>query len=222
MNDTKGERTRQRIVSTAAPLFNKLGYAGASMADLMAAAGLEKGGLYRHFESKEAIALAAFDHAVHVQRERIRARLDLAPENAAARMVAVAEALAGAASDTVVGGGCPLMNAAVETDDAESPLHSALRTRARRAMTQLLAAVRRIVADGVAAREFAQATDPDAEASALVATMEGALMLAKLYDDPVHLEHAVARVRERAGALAAPRRSRGSTRRATGRPSPAT
>jgi hypothetical protein len=39
-----------------------------------------------------------------------------------------------------------------------------------------------------------------------VATMEGALMLTKLYKDPIHLRHAVARVRERADALAAPRR----------------
>jgi TetR/AcrR family transcriptional repressor of nem operon len=50
---TKGERTRARIVATAAPLFNQRGYVGASMADLMAATGLEKGGIYRHFESKD-------------------------------------------------------------------------------------------------------------------------------------------------------------------------
>ena len=37
---------------------------------------------------------------------------------------------------------------------------------------------------------------------ALVATMEGALLLSKLYGDPVHVQRAVERVRDRAGVLA--------------------
>ena len=40
---TKGEQTRQKIVAAAAPIFNERGYEGASMADLMAATGLEEG-----------------------------------------------------------------------------------------------------------------------------------------------------------------------------------
>lgn len=42
---SKGDQTRQRIVSEAAALFNKQGSAGSSMADLMEATGLEKGGI---------------------------------------------------------------------------------------------------------------------------------------------------------------------------------
>lgn len=206
MTDKKGDRTRERIVSTAAPVFNRLGYAGASVADLMAAAGLEKGGIYRHFESKEAIAIAAFDHAIALHAERFRAYIAAAPPHAAARMVAVAEALASVGENPVVVGGCPLLNTAVECDDNEGPLYPELRKRTRRAMSRLLGAVRGIVAEGIASREFPRSTDADAEASTLVATMEGALMLTKLYKDPIHLRHAVARVRERADELAAPRR----------------
>jgi AcrR family transcriptional regulator len=44
---TKEEITRRTIIAKAAPLFNRLGYAGCSMQDIMAATGLEKGGLYR-------------------------------------------------------------------------------------------------------------------------------------------------------------------------------
>ena len=56
---TKGERTRQHIIETAAPLFNQRGFTGASMADLMEATGLEKGGIYRHCGSKDELAVAA-------------------------------------------------------------------------------------------------------------------------------------------------------------------
>ena len=60
---SKGERTRERIVAQVAPLFNQRGFAGASMADLIAVTGLQAGGVYRHFAGKEALAIAAFDHA---------------------------------------------------------------------------------------------------------------------------------------------------------------
>src|ERR1700760_1245310 len=59
----RGSATRQRIIEQSAPIFNQRGYAGTSMSELMAATGLEKGGLYRHFESKESLAVAAFDYA---------------------------------------------------------------------------------------------------------------------------------------------------------------
>ena len=38
---TKGERTRRKIVETAAVLFNQKGFAGCSMGDIVAASGLE-------------------------------------------------------------------------------------------------------------------------------------------------------------------------------------
>jgi TetR/AcrR family transcriptional regulator, transcriptional repressor for nem operon len=208
MTDSKGDRTRERIVSSAAPVFNRLGFAGASVADLMEAAGLEKGGIYRHFESKEAIALASFDHATRLQGERFRAYMAAAPRGAVAQLVALAEAMASVAEDPMVAGGCPLLNTAVESDDAEGEFYRELRARARREMSRLLGAVRRIIAEGIASRELAHSTNPDAEASAFVATMEGAIMLTKLYDDPIHLRHAITHVRERAESLAAGRSAR--------------
>jgi TetR/AcrR family transcriptional repressor of nem operon len=59
---TKGEQTRRRIVAAAAPIFNQHGYEGSSLNDLMQATGLKKGGIYRHFSSKEALAVEAFDY----------------------------------------------------------------------------------------------------------------------------------------------------------------
>jgi len=63
---TKGAATRQRIVELAAPVFNQRGYVGASMRDLVDATGLEKGGIYNHFGSKEQLALEAYDHAMSI------------------------------------------------------------------------------------------------------------------------------------------------------------
>lgn len=53
--------TRTAIVRAAADVFGAAGYGGSSMADICVAAGLTKGALYFHFESKEALALAVID-----------------------------------------------------------------------------------------------------------------------------------------------------------------
>src|SRR5260221_10303143 len=59
----KGEQTRREIIRKAAPIFNQRGFDGAALSDLMRATGLEKGGIYRHFDSKQQLAGEAFDYA---------------------------------------------------------------------------------------------------------------------------------------------------------------
>ena len=54
----RGDRSRARILDAAAQVFAEDGYAGASMARILAAAGATKGGFYFHFASKEELALA--------------------------------------------------------------------------------------------------------------------------------------------------------------------
>jgi len=70
---SKGEQTPAgKSFAKAAPIFNQKGYDGAALSDLMRATGLEKGGIYRHFSSKEALAAEAFDYA---WRETLDARI---------------------------------------------------------------------------------------------------------------------------------------------------
>ena len=45
--------TRERILESAAGLFRSAGYEAASIDDIMAGAGLTRGGFYLHFKSKE-------------------------------------------------------------------------------------------------------------------------------------------------------------------------
>jgi AcrR family transcriptional regulator len=52
-------RTRERIVQSARHLFNRLGFEQVSIDQIMAGAGLTRGGFYNHFESKEQLYAAA-------------------------------------------------------------------------------------------------------------------------------------------------------------------
>lgn len=184
---SKGEATRARIVARAAPLFNQRGYAGASMAEIMAAAGLEKGGIYNHFASKDDLAAASFDYAVGRLRSRMQAALADQPD-AVARLLAIVEVFRANTADPPVAGGCPLLNTAVDADDG----HPLLRERVRHELGSLCRLVQRIVAEGVARGELRPETDPAALATVLVATLEGAIMLGRLFQDPAHFDRAAA------------------------------
>jgi len=51
----KSERTRARILDSAASVFSALGYAGTRLADIADAAGIKQGSLYYYFDSKDAL-----------------------------------------------------------------------------------------------------------------------------------------------------------------------
>ena len=57
--------TRERLVEAAAELFAELGYEGASIQSIAAAADVTSGTIYRHFDSKAALLLEVVRRAVH-------------------------------------------------------------------------------------------------------------------------------------------------------------
>ena len=183
---TKGQATRQRIVQLAAPVFNRQGYVGASMRDLTAATGLEKGGLYNHFGSKEQLALEAYDHAMSLVTNALARSQDDATD-AIDRLQRMIRSFAVAARRPVIEGGCPIMNTAIEADDG----HPDLRDRARESMTLWHRLVGRIVKDGKAAGTLRTDIDPYELASVITGSLEGGLMLARLYDEPKQMDHVV-------------------------------
>ena len=56
--------TKERILASALELFSKNGYAGTNLRELAASLGLVKSGLYKHFDSKEAIWDALLDEMI--------------------------------------------------------------------------------------------------------------------------------------------------------------
>lgn len=180
----KGAVTRERIIQLAAPVFNKKGYAGASMADILEATGLQKGGLYNHFESKEQLAVEAFDFSIAHMIARWQKAIE-GKRHAADRLLAVVGMFDGYLLKPG-SGGCPLMNTAIEADDNQP----VLRARARKAMDQTLAAIEHIAARGRERGELRRNTDPQHVATILMSTLEGALMISKLYNEPRYLKQA--------------------------------
>ena len=57
----QADENRRRIVAAAGNLFRSRGYDAVGIADVMKAAGMTQGGFYKHFDSKEALAVEAWE-----------------------------------------------------------------------------------------------------------------------------------------------------------------
>jgi len=176
---SKKEQTRERIVRAAARAVRKHGYEVVGVAEVMKEAGLTHGGFYAHFESRDALLAAAAEQAAAESSE------------------ALSRALAGAKP------GDELM-ALVETYLADTHVAAAERglgcalaaagTEVPRQCLEVQRVVGRRIKDlvGLVERQFPDWGKPAAheKAMAIVATMVGALMLARATDDR-HLSKAL-------------------------------
>ena len=170
----KGEQTRQEIIRKAAPLFNQRGYEGAALSDLMKATGLEKGGIYRHFESKQQLAAEAFDYAWNLALEtRFEGTQEIS--NTVDRLKQVVRNFRDRRAG-LVPGGCPLLNTAIDSDDGNPQL----RDKARRALKSWLERVQSIIEEGQRQGEIRSDVESSELASLIVSTLEGSLMVARL------------------------------------------
>ncbi|EJF09269.1 TetR/AcrR family transcriptional regulator [Pontibacter sp. BAB1700] len=186
---SKAERTRQLIIERSAPLFNQMGYAGTSMQDIMTATGLTKGGIYGHFESKEEIALAAFEHAAGIITRMIGERI-AAKESASDKLKAILQFYKTYLFSPPVQGGCPVLNTAVEADDT-NPL---LRASVVKVLNRLHKAVANIVLQGIDRGEFRPETDPQRFSILFVSMVEGGIMLSKAYGDNKYLNTVISQL----------------------------
>lgn len=195
---TKGEETREMILRKTARLFNERGYSGASLSDVMKVTGLQKGGLYNHFESKEDLALEAFDYAARQVRERFAAWI-AGKQTAMERLHALLDGFIQYSEHPPVPGGCPVMNTAIESDN----VNPKLRERARKALSESLAGIRGILRGGIKRGELRADLDADEAALVLLTTFEGALMVSRLHRDPAYMRRTVAYLRGYVDGLAA-------------------
>lgn len=180
---TKSARTRQYILDRTAPLFNRKGYCGTSLADLTGATGLTKGALYGNFRDKEEIAQRAFDHAVCLIREQVRESLS-GKDSSKARLLGLLDFYAGYVLNPPVPGGCPLLNTAVEADDH----HKFLQEAVSRELNNTVSFIQQLLDKGIVDGEFKPVPDTRALAVMIFCAVEGAIMFSRVEqsNEPMH------------------------------------
>ena len=78
--------TKDKILDAALEMFSRNGYAGTNIRELSASLGLVKSGVYKHYESKEAIWNALLDHMIAYYEDHFGSadRLPPVPDSAEA------------------------------------------------------------------------------------------------------------------------------------------
>jgi TetR/AcrR family transcriptional regulator, transcriptional repressor for nem operon len=195
---SKAKQTKQRIIEKAAITFNQNGYAGSSISDIMELTGLKKGGIYNHFKSKEEIAVAAFDYTLGLILEAVMAKVGAA-STSIDRLHAFVDSFRGFTTQPIAVGGCPILNTAVESDDT----HPRLRQHVQGAVNEIRALIDSIVELGIRQNEIVPTTDREHVSTIILATIEGAIMMSKLYGTDLYLDRAIEHLHQYINGLSA-------------------
>jgi TetR/AcrR family transcriptional repressor of nem operon len=179
---SKAEKTKSYIIEQVAPIFNMHGYKGTSLSQLTKAINMTKGAIYGNFKDKDEIAIAAFDYNFAEISEKIR-NVVLSKGNACEKLIAFANFYLDEFAIISRNGGCPILNAAIDSDNVHPPL----KERVAQAIEDWTNSVSRIVYSGVKRKQINKNAKPEQFASLFVSLIEGGMMLSKVTGNTIHL-----------------------------------
>ena len=170
-DETKGERTRKKLVAATAELLQRQGYHATGLAQIVAESGAPRGSLYFYFpDGKDQLAVAALDASSSEWRARIDATVAAAPDLGQA-VEDVCRLLADDLAASDYQRGCPVAAVALEAAATSGPVRKAVEGHYAEWSDAI---VERLTARGMprdGARQLA---------TFVLATVEGALLLAKV------------------------------------------
>ena len=166
---TKGERTRNAILETAAALATEEGLEPLSIGRLAEATGMSKSGLFAHFGSKEELQLATVNHAASLFVAEVIEPARVAPKGLA-RVWALCDHMIDYAERRVFPGGCFFAATSFEFNNRPGPVRDRIQEMIRSWLSYLEHAVEQAQEEGeldasVSAREIAFQLDAFAQAA---------------------------------------------------------
>jgi TetR/AcrR family transcriptional regulator, transcriptional repressor for nem operon len=183
-----GPASRQRLLESARYLFWERGFAGTSMADLLAHAKVNSGSFYHFFDSKEALLREVLEgylvalHPMIVEPAYASTRMPIE------RIFAILAGYRERILMTEAQYGCPLGRLALEIDPENRPAHKLI----ARNFQGWIDAVR----ECLLAAGLPPDTDIEALATYILATMEGGVMLSRSYGSVDPFDRTVKALRE--------------------------
>jgi TetR/AcrR family transcriptional repressor of nem operon len=172
----KSEKTQKKIIKAAAFLFNRRGYAGTSIHDIMEATGLSRGCIYGQFKNKQEIAMSAFQYniknmfgfsALKVKRagtsiKKLYCMLDFHLDNYGKGPYKY---------------GCPILNTSIEVDDTNREILEIV----HKAVNSWRLFIIKIIKAGIKKGEIKDSINPDEFAVKYISLVEGGIFLSKIY-----------------------------------------
>lgn len=181
----KAERTKNYIIETAAPIFNKKGYEGTSFSDIIESTGLSKGAIYGHFQNKDDLALTVLDHNLKLASKIIFSNVkDRA--NSYEKLIGFSKSYSLFYEIISTAGGCPVINAAVDYDDGQSDA----RKRVTKFITMWQNSINKIINEGLQNGELKSSPEVTLFSNIFISLIEGGIMLSKVMNDRKYIDDA--------------------------------
>ena len=171
------ERTRERLLQAAFREVYRSGFQSAGVDTILAIAGVTKGALYYHFDSKEALGYAIVDEVIAPNLRGKWLRPLQSGKDPINALIGIVQGESVRPED--VRGGCPLNNLAQEM----SPLDEGFRKRLAMVFQAWREGVATALKQGQVRGIVRRDVDPDEAAGFLVAMVEGYVSLAKNAQD---------------------------------------
>jgi TetR/AcrR family transcriptional regulator, transcriptional repressor for nem operon len=184
----KARSTRERLLDSARYLFWERGFAGTSMADLLAHAEVNSGSFYHFFESKEDLLREVLRGYLAALRPVVVDPAFAATEGPLERIFAILAGYRERIIQTHSRYGCPLGRLALEIDPENRPAHRLIAEN----FQGWIEAVRECLEN----MRLPRKTDTEALATYVLAVMEGGVMLSRSYGSVEPFDRAVAQLRE--------------------------
>jgi TetR/AcrR family transcriptional repressor of nem operon len=172
------ERTRERLLKAASREIYRSGFQSASLDTILAVAGVTKGALYYHFDSKEALGHAVVDEVIAADVRGKWVRPLQSGKDPIDALIGAVQSIPVRPED--VRGGCQLNNLAQEM----SPLDTGFRKRLAIIFDAWREAVASVLREGQAHGRVRRDVEPANAAGLLIALVEGYASLAKNAQDP--------------------------------------
>jgi TetR/AcrR family transcriptional repressor of nem operon len=171
------QRTRESLLQAAFREVYRSGYQSAGLDTILAAAGVTKGALYHHFDSKEALGYAVVEEIIAPDLRAKWLRPLRRGNNPINTLIGIVQGESVRPED--VRGGCPLNNLAQEMSPLDEGFRKRLATVFRAWREGVAAALRDGQTQGMVRRDVR----PTEAAGFLIATLEGYTSLAKNAQD---------------------------------------
>jgi len=175
---------REKLLHVGMQVVHERGFGGASVRDIVQAAGVPQGSFTNHFVSKEAFGLEVIDLYYANALESMRLTLrndDMAPLQ---RLRAYIDNGKNRLNKDSMRNGCLFGNFTAEASDCSEPI----RLRLVEVFAELQSALAYCLRAAVKAGEISPATDCDEIAGYIVSSLQGANLLAKAQRSPVPVE----------------------------------
>jgi TetR/AcrR family transcriptional regulator, transcriptional repressor for nem operon len=184
----KSSATRERLIHSARYLFWERGFAGTSMADLLAHAKVNSGSFYHFFDSKEALLREVLEGYLHALRPMVVDPAFAQTDEPVARIFAILAGYRERILMTDSKYGCPLGRLALEIDPENRPAHKLIAEN----FQGWIGAVRECLEQAT----LPEGTDSEALATFVLAVMEGGVMISRSYGSVEPFDRAVQQLRE--------------------------